>query len=82
MDKYLAIITTILVVTEIVRLIQNAVLLHRQNVLFKEQRRHLAECNPTEHDFEIQRMAYRLIVEYLEHRVQLKEEICDERKAD
>ena len=26
--------------------------------------------------------AYRLMVEHLEHRVQFKEEICDERKAD
>ena len=37
MNTYLAIITTVLVITQIVRLIQNAVQLHRQNVLFKEQ---------------------------------------------
>lgn len=82
MNTYLAIITTVLVVTQIIRLIQNAVQLHRQNVLFKKQIGQLAECNPTEQDFETQRKAYRLMVEYLEHRVQFKEEICDERKAD
>ena len=82
MNTYLAIITTVLVVTQIIRLIQNTVQLHRQNVLFKQQVGHLAECNPTKHDFETQRKAYRLMVEYLEHRVQFKEEICDERKAD
>ena len=66
MNTYLAIITTVLVVTQIIRLIQNAVQLHKQNILFKEQLGHLAECNPTEKDFENQRKAYRLIVEYFE----------------
>lgn len=66
MDTYLAIITTVLVVTQIIRLIQNAVQLRRQNILFKENLGHLAECNPTEQDFENQRKAYRLIVEHFE----------------
>lgn len=66
MNTYLAIITTVLVVTQIIRLIQNAVQLRRQNILFKEQLGHLADCEPTKEDFENQRNAYRLIVEYLE----------------
>ena len=66
MTIYLAIITTVLVVTQIIRLIQNAVQLHRQNVLFKKQLGDLADCEPTKEDFHTQRMAYRLIVEYLE----------------
>lgn len=68
MNTYLAIITTVLVITQIVRIIQNAVQLHRQNVLFKEELGQLANCNPTEQDFENQRKAYRLIVNYLEHK--------------
>ena len=75
MNTYLAIITTVLVITQIVRLIQNAVQLHRQNILFKEQLGNLADCNPTEQDFENQRKAYRLIVNYLEEKGQYK--ICD-----
>ena len=75
MNTYLAIITTVLVITQIVRLIQNAVQLHRQNILFKEQLGHLADCNPTEQDFENQRKAYQLIVNYLEEKAQCK--ICD-----
>ena len=75
MNTYLAIITTVLVITQIVRLIQNAVQLHRQNVLLKEQLGHLADCNPTKQDFENQRKAYRLIVDYLEEKAQDK--ICD-----
>lgn len=68
MNTYLAIITTVLVITQIVRMIQNAVQLRRQNVLFKEKLGHLADCNPTEQDFENQRKAYRLIVDYLEQK--------------
>ena len=75
MNTYLAIITTVLLITQIVRLIQNAVQLHRQNVLFKEQLGHLADCNPTKQDFENQRKAYQLIVDYLEEKAQCK--ICD-----
>ena len=75
MNTYLAIITTVLVITQIVRLIQNAVDLHRQNVLFKEQLGHLADCNPTKQDFENQRKEYRMIVDYLEEKAQYK--ICD-----
>ena len=77
MNIYLAIITTVLVVTQVVRTIQNTVQLHRQNILFKKQLGHLADCNPTEQDFENQRKAYRLIVDYLEeksqHRIAEKE---------
>ena len=72
MNTYLAIITTVLVITQIVRLIQNAVQLHRQNVLLKEQLGHLADCNPTKQDFENQQKAYRLIVDYLEEKGQYK----------
>ena len=72
MNTYLAIITTVLVITQIVRLIQNAVQLHRQNVLLKEQLGRLADCNPTKQDFENQRKAYRLIVDYLGEKAQYK----------
>ena len=72
MNTYLAIITTVLVITQIVRLIQNSVQLRRQNVLFKEKLGHLADCNPTEQDFENQRKAYRLIIGYLEEKGQYK----------
>lgn len=82
MNTYLAIITTILVVTQVIRVIQNRVQLRRQKVLFEQQLKELADMELTERDFETQRKAYRLAVEYLEHRVQFKEEICNERKAD
>lgn len=77
MNAYLTIITTVLVLTQIIRLIQNAVQLHRQNVLFQKQLKDLADMELTERDFEAQRKAYRLIVEYLEHRVAAKMETSE-----
>lgn len=82
MNTYLAIITTVLVVTQLVRCAQNHIQLRRQRILFEKQLADLVETEVTKEDFAIQRKAYRLMVEYLEHRVQFKEEICDERKAD
>ena len=64
MNTYLAIITTFLVVTQIIRLIQNAVQLHRQNVLFKKQLGQIEDV--TQADLDMQRRAYRLIVDYLQ----------------
>lgn len=75
MNTYLAIITTVLVVTQIIRVCQNHIQLRRQHIMFKEQLGHLADCNPTEQDFENQRKAYQLIVNYLEEKAQYK--ICD-----
>lgn len=72
MNTYLAIITTVLVLTQIIRLIQNAVQLRRHNVLFKKQLKELADMEVTERDFENQRKAYRLIVDYLEEKAQYK----------
>jgi hypothetical protein len=70
MNAYLAIMTTVLVVTQIIRVIQNAVQLRRQNVLFKKQLGELADMELTERDFETQKKAYRLAVEFFERRVE------------
>lgn len=43
MDKYLAIITTVLVATQIVRLVQNTISLHGQNKIIKAQLDELGE---------------------------------------
>ena len=66
MNTYLAIMTTALVITQIIRVIQNTIQLRRQNVLFKEQLGELAEMKLTERDFETQKKAYRLAVEFFE----------------
>lgn len=65
MNIYLTIMVTILVLTQIIRITQNTIQLHRQNKLIKAQ---LAQLNDvTQDDFDMQRKAYRLIVKYFEN---------------
>ena len=66
MNIYLTIITTVLVITQIIRITQNAIQLHRQNVLFEKQCEEVRDVEIMKADFEMQRKAYQLIVEYLE----------------
>jgi len=66
MNAYLTIITTVLVLTQIIRITQNYISLRRQNVLYKKQLEELADLEISKEDFEYQRKAYRLIVEKLE----------------
>jgi len=66
MNIYLTIITTALVLTQIIRITQNYISLSRQNVLYKKQLEEFADLEISKEDFEYQRKAYRLIVEKLE----------------
>ena len=68
MNTYLAIITTVLIITQIIRVTQNAISLHRQNVLFEKQCEEVRDVEIMKADFEMQRKAYQLIVEYLEQK--------------
>ena len=64
MNIYLTIMVTVLVLTQIIRITQNAIQLRRQNKLFKAQ---VAQLNDvTQDDFDMQRKAYKLIVEHFE----------------
>lgn len=74
MNTYLTIITTVLVLTQIIRVTQNAIQTHRQNVLFKKQLESCVDLEISKQDFETQRKAYSLIVEYLEERLSAKEQ--------
>lgn len=80
MNIYLAIITTVLVVTQIIRVCQNHRQLRRQRIVFEKQLGDLAATEVTKEDFDTQRKAYRLIVEYLEHRVAQKMEVAEDGK--
>ena len=68
MELYLTIMTTALVITQILRVIQNNIQLRRQKVMFEKQLKELADMELTEKDFETQRRAYRLAVEFFERR--------------
>ena len=67
MDKYLVVITTVLVITQVIRITQNAISLYRQKIEFKKNLGELAEWEVKKEDFEMQRKAWRLIVEKLEN---------------
>ncbi len=79
MNTYLAIITTLLVVTQIIRLVQNTIQLRKQDILFKKQLGQIQDVTPE--DFDTQRKAYRLIVEHFEEK-KFKPPILAEEKYD
>ena len=66
MNTYLTIMVTILVATQLVRITQNAISLHRQEREVKKNVSWLKHNYATEEDFENQREAFRLLREYLE----------------
>lgn len=68
MNTYLCVITTVLVLTQIIRVSQNAITLHRQNVLFQKQCEEVRDIDIMKEDFETQRKAYQLIVDYFENK--------------
>lgn len=68
MSTYLTIITTILVLTQIIRIVQNAVNLRNQNKVFRAELGQLEDI--TNADLATQRKAYRLMVEYLEQKLE------------
>ena len=66
MNTYLAIITTVLVLTQIIRVTQNHISLRRQNILFDKEVGELRDIDVKKEDFETQRKFYRLATEKLE----------------
>ena len=74
MNTYLTIITTVLVLTQIIRVTQNHIQLRRQKTIFEKQLGDLADLEIQKEDFETQRKAYRLIVEWLGNKEAVKDE--------
>lgn len=59
MNTYLTIITTVLVLAQIIRITQNHIQLRRQNKLFKAQLGQID--NVTQNDLDMQRDVYRML---------------------
>ena len=57
MTTYLTIITTVLVLTQIIRVTQNHISLRRQNMLFDKEVGELRDIEVKKEDFEMQRKA-------------------------
>ena len=66
MTTYLTIITTVLVITQVIRITQNAITLHRQNEAIKRDLGWLKDHYVIQEDFENQRAVFSLLREKLE----------------
>lgn len=71
MNVYLAIITTVLVLTQIIRLIQNAIQLHRQEKAIAKDLAWLKDNDISERDFDVQRDCFYLLRQYLEKELEI-----------
>lgn len=71
MNTYLAIITTALVLTQIVRLIQNAIQLRRQEAAIAKDLAWLKDRDISERDFDVQRDCFYLLRDYLERELNI-----------
>ena len=67
MNVYLAIMTTVLVLTQVVRITQNAIQLRRQEKAIAKDLAWLKDRDISERDFDVQRDCYYLLRDYLEH---------------
>lgn len=67
MNTYLTIMVTVLVTTQVIRIIQNAIQLRRQNKMIKEQLEAVEEV--TTKDIQRQRQLHILAIAYLERKM-------------
>lgn len=72
MNTYLTIMVTVLVTTQVIRIIQNAVQLHRQNKLISKELERVGEV--TDYDITRQRRVHELLIAYLERKLREMEE--------
>lgn len=74
MNKYLTAMVTVLVATQIIRITQNAIQLHRQNKQFKKDLAWIRDNNITERDFDVQRDCFYLLRQWLEKELGIAED--------
>lgn len=72
MNIYLTIMTTVLVLTQVIRIVQNTINLYRQNKAIERELKWVTERDITETDFDCQREVFYL----------LRDKLREERKDD
>ena len=65
MLTYIAVVLTLILITQVIRVTQNGISLYRQNKAINEELNRLSGV--TDEDLEIQKKAYRLIVSFFEN---------------
>ena len=68
MNTYLTIMVTVLVATQVIRIVQNAISLIRQNRMVKRDVEWILERDVSKEDFDAQREAFYLLRDYLKAR--------------
>lgn len=82
MTVYLTIITTVLVLTQIIRVTQNAIQLRRQDKIIQKDLAWIRDNNISERDFDVQRDCFYLLRDYLEKQMKIDYGACDEDYED
>lgn len=76
MNIYLTIITTVLVLTQIIRITQNAIQLRRQKKLFEVELGQIKDITPD--DLDMQKAVYRMLYsELTERRMEKMDEVSE-----
>lgn len=76
MNIYLTIITTVLVLTQIIRITQNAIQLRRQKKLFEAELGQIKDITPD--DLDMQKAVYRMLYsELTERRMEKMDEVSE-----
>lgn len=78
MNIYLTIMVTVLVLTQVIRITQNAIQLHRQNKAIAKDLAWLKDRDISERDFDVQRDCYYLLRDYLEREMDINYGATDE----
>ena len=81
MTIYLTIITTVLVLTQIIRIAQNHIQLRIERKQFDDNCKWVEETNITKRDFETQRDAMYLLRMWLEDQLEIDYGACEEEKV-
>ena len=78
MNIYLTIMVTVLVLTQVIRITQNAVQLHRQEKAIAKDLAWLKDNDISEREFDVQRDCFYLARDYLERELNIDYGACDE----
>lgn len=78
MNIYLTIMVTVLVLTQVVRITQNAIQLHRQEKRIEKDLAWIRDNDISERDFEVQRDCFYLARDYLERELNIDYGAVDE----
>lgn len=82
MNKYLTAMVTVLVATQIIRITQNAIQLHRQNKQIEKDLAWIKDNDISERDFDVQRDCFYLLRQWLKKELGIDYGATDEEESE